>query len=88
MNGTKIGQLETISTYHGIVSILDTAEWSVTDASASSDKLSEFLVATYGEKIFFDGLYDEYNEPDASLFPGNKEEEPEFGPLNPMNPMN
>ncbi len=85
MNGTKIGQLETISTYHGIVSILDTTEWSVTDASVSSDKLSEFLVATYGEKIFFDGLYDEYNEPDASLFPGNKEEEPEFGPLNPMN---
>ncbi len=85
LNGAKIGQLQTISTYYGTVSILDTTEWSVSDASVSSDKLSEFLVTTYGETMFFEGLYDKYTNPEAPVFPNNGGEEPSFGPLNPMN---
>lgn len=85
LNRIKSSQLETISTNHGIVSILDTAEWSDTDTKASSDKLSDFLVSVYGETMYFEGLYESYNDPTPPVFPGNKEEEDYFGALYPLN---
>ena len=85
INGSKIGQLESVCTNYGIVSMLSTAEWSVTDASASSDKLCDFLTSTYGEKMYFDGLYESYKEPASPVFPDNKEDEPTYGSLFPLN---
>ena len=85
LNGAKMSQLETASTQKNNVSIIDTIEWSATDMSASADKLSTFLVQTYGETVFFGGLYDEYNDPDAPLFPNASGTELEFGSLKPMN---
>ena len=84
MNGAKVGQLESMTTYYGNVSMLDTSEWSVTDASVSAEKLSTFLVDTYGETAYFKGLYDKYNDPDSSIFPDDKKNEIEFGPLFPL----
>lgn len=85
LNGAKMSQLETVSTQQNNVSIIDTIEWSATDMSDSSDRLSDFLVQTYGETFFFGGLYDEYNDPNAPVFPNVGGTEPEFGPLKPMN---
>ena len=85
MNGTKMSQLETIAARSNNVSILDTTDWPEGDTAKAADKLSEFLVATYGETFFFGGLYDTYNDPAAPVFPNNGGKDPEFGTLTPMN---
>ena len=85
LNGANVGKIETITTTFGIVSILDTTEWSATDASVSSGKLCEFLVKTYGEQMFFDGYYSEYKAAETPVFPGNKEDDDTLGELHPMN---
>ncbi|MBO5415308.1 MAG: hypothetical protein J6A83_01600 [Clostridia bacterium] len=84
-SGAKAGMLDTIASYHGCVSIVETSEWATAeDINEKSEMLEKTLVDIYGEKVYFDGYYEKYTAPDVSTFPNDKTGNGSYGELKPM----
>lgn len=86
-SGAKSGMLDTITAYYGAISTLDTEEWTTAkNADEKALKLEAYLVNIYGEKVFFEGYYDEYAEPGDTSLSTDKTNNNSFGELKPMQP--
>ena len=77
--------LDTIASYNGCVSVIETAEWaSAEDINEKSGMLEETLVDIYGSKVYFDGYYESYTEPGEATFPNDKTGNGSYGELKPL----
>ncbi|MBO5416685.1 MAG: SGNH/GDSL hydrolase family protein [Clostridia bacterium] len=80
-NGAKVGQLEAMTETYGCVEMLDSDTWKALAAEDAYKKLSEIIVAKYGETMFFDGYYASYNDPADATIPTDKKEDDSYGGL-------
>lgn len=84
-SGAKSGMIDTITAFHGVVSAIDTTKWATAaNVNVKALLLEELLVDTYGEKVYFDGYYEEYSDPQTPGIPNDKTNDGSFGELKPM----